>query len=212
MAEIIEQEGKQKGGKKKAKKHSVHIDMTPMVDLMCLLITFFMLTTVFSRAKVMEITMPEKKDANDKTDAPKISADRTMNILITGEDKIYYYYGLADAKKLPLPQLIETNYSKDGIRKILIEKNKNVYDAVKDLKTKVEKGQLKLSDSALNAQIKQIKKDDKTSPIVLIKSDDKAKYKNFVDIIDEMAISNIANYAPVDMDPIEKQMIATYKK
>ncbi len=212
MAEIIEQEGKQKGGKKKAKKHSVHIDMTPMVDLMCLLITFFMLTTVFSRAKVMEITMPEKKDANDKTDAPKISADRTMNILITGDDKIYYYYGLADAKKLPLPQLIETNYSKDGIRKILIEKNKNVYDAVKDLKTKVEKGQLKLSDSALNAQIKQIKKDDKTSPIVLIKSDDKAKYKNFVDIIDEMAISNIANYAPVDMDPIEKQMIATYKK
>ena len=46
MAEII-QEDKHKGGKKKPKKHSTHIDMTPMVDLMCLLITFFMLTTAF---------------------------------------------------------------------------------------------------------------------------------------------------------------------
>ena len=51
MAEIIQEE-KQKGGKKKAKKHAPHIDMTPMVDLMCLLITFFMLTTAFSKAKV----------------------------------------------------------------------------------------------------------------------------------------------------------------
>ena len=40
-----------------------HIDMTPMVDLMCLLITFFMLTTAFSKPKVMVITMPEKNDS-----------------------------------------------------------------------------------------------------------------------------------------------------
>jgi hypothetical protein len=62
MAEIIQEEkGKKKGGK----KHPPHIDMTPMVDLMCLLITFFMLTTAFSKAKVMEIVLPEKlKDPN----------------------------------------------------------------------------------------------------------------------------------------------------
>ena len=58
MAEIIQEE--KAGGKKKAKKHAPHIDMTPMVDLMCLLITFFMLTTAFSKAKVMEINLPEK--------------------------------------------------------------------------------------------------------------------------------------------------------
>ena len=61
MAEIIQAEGKKKGGKRKAKKFSTHIDMTPMVDLMCLLITFFMLTTAFAKPKAMEITMPEKK-------------------------------------------------------------------------------------------------------------------------------------------------------
>jgi hypothetical protein len=63
MAEIIQEE--KAGGKKKAKKHAPHIDMTPMVDLMCLLITFFMLTTAFSKAKIMEINLPEKlKDQN----------------------------------------------------------------------------------------------------------------------------------------------------
>ena len=71
MAEIIQEE--KAGGKKKAKKHAPHIDMTPMVDLMCLLITFFMLTTAFSKAKIMEINLPEKlKDKN--IEPPKISS------------------------------------------------------------------------------------------------------------------------------------------
>ena len=59
MAEIIQEE-KGGGGKKKAKKLLPHMDMTPMVDLMMLLITFFMLTTSLSKAKVMEITLPDK--------------------------------------------------------------------------------------------------------------------------------------------------------
>jgi biopolymer transport protein ExbD len=204
MAEIIQEE-KQKGGKKKAKKFSTRIDMTPMVDLMCLLITFFMLTTAFSKPKAMEITMPEKKD--DPTEkAPEISADRTLNILITGNDQIYYYFGVADPKK-PLPELIKTDYSKDGIRKILLNRNKIVFKAVSELRDKVLKGELVMADSTLNRQIKDIKKSDKNAPIVLIKADEKAKYKNLVDIIDEMAITNVANYAVVDITPTELQML-----
>jgi len=60
MAEIAEVEQKQKGGKKKFKKVPAHVDMTPMVDLMCILITFFMLTTVFTKPKIMEIVLPER--------------------------------------------------------------------------------------------------------------------------------------------------------
>ncbi|MEZ4998932.1 MAG: biopolymer transporter ExbD [Bacteroidales bacterium] len=52
--------GKSKGGKKKPKKGDARVDMTPMVDLMSLLITFFMLTAAFSKPKVMEIVLPEK--------------------------------------------------------------------------------------------------------------------------------------------------------
>ncbi|MFZ4548326.1 MAG: ExbD/TolR family protein [Bacteroidales bacterium] len=205
MAEIIQAEGKQKGGKKKAKKFSTHIDMTPMVDLMCLLITFFMLTTAFSKPKAMEITMPEKKD-DPTVKAPEIQADRTVNILVSGDDKIYYYFGLADPK-LPLPQLVSTDYSKDGIRKMLLQRNKVVFKAVTELREKVIKGEEVMSDSTLTRKIKELKKSDKLAPIILIKADEKAKYKNLVDIIDEMAICTVANYAVVDIAPLEKQMI-----
>jgi len=205
MAEIIQAEGKQKGGKKKAKKFSTHIDMTPMVDLMCLLITFFMLTTAFSKPKAMEITMPEKKD-DPSVKALEIQADRTINILVSGNDKIYYYFGLADPKK-PLPQLITSNYGKDGIRKMLLQRNKTVFVAVSELRDKVIKGEEVMADSTLTRKVKEIKKSDKNAPIILIKADEKAKYKNLVDIIDEMAICTVANYAVVDIAPIELQMI-----
>jgi biopolymer transport protein ExbD len=212
MGEIIQEEKQEKGTRRKPKKHSTHLDMTPMVDLMCLLITFFMLTTAFSKPKVMEITMPEKSDTQKKEDQTKIQADRTYNILLSGDDKIYWYTGLADPKKPPLPTLISTNYGKDGIRKVLLQKNKNVFKQIEDLKTKVLKGELVMADSVLNRKIKEIKKTDKKSPIILIKADEKAKYKNIVDIIDEMAICNIASYAVVDISDVELEMLKTAPK
>lgn len=212
MGEIIQEEKKEKGGRKKPKKHSTNIDMTPMVDLMCLLITFFMLTTAFSKPKIMEITMPEKDIKQDEKDKTKVQADRTYNILMSGDDIVYWYQGLADPKK-PLPTLVKTDYSKDGIRKFLLAKNKSVFKKVEELKTKVIKGQLVMADSTLNRKIKEIKK-DKTlrAPIILIKADEKARYKNIVDIIDEMAICNIASYAVVDISPIEVDMLKTAPK
>lgn len=212
MGEIIQEEKHEKGGKQKQKKLSTHIDMTPMVDLMCLLITFFMLTTAFSKPKIMEITMPEKDDTQKKEDQTKVQAERTINILMTGDDKIYWYQGLADPKKPPLPELIKTNYGKDGIRKMLLHRNKIVFKQIEDLKTKVIKGELLMADSTLNKRIKEIKKSDKKAPIILIKANDKAKYKNIVDIIDEMAICNIASYAVVDINDVELEMLKTAPK
>jgi len=212
MAEIIQEEKQEKGGRKKRKKLSTDIDMTPMVDLMCLLITFFMLTTAFSKPKIMEITMPEKDTKPDPKTETKIQDTRTINILMSGDDKVYYYNGLADPKKPPLPQLIKSSYSKDGIRKMLLQRNKTVFKQIEELKTKVLKGELVMSDSTLNRKIKEIKKSDKASPIILIKADDKAKYKNIVDIIDEMAICNIAGYAVVDISPVELDMLKTAPK
>ncbi|MBL6950584.1 MAG: biopolymer transporter ExbD, partial [Bacteroidales bacterium] len=68
----IQSKDQGKGGKKKAKRYSTEIDMTPMVDLMCLLITFFMLTTAFAKPKVMVITMPEKDKTEEEKDKPQI--------------------------------------------------------------------------------------------------------------------------------------------
>lgn len=209
MAEIIQEEKGEKGAKKRPKKGSAHIDMTPMVDLMCLLITFFMLTTAFSKPKVMEITMPEKVKDQKPSDGIKIPAYRTYNILLTEKNGIYWYNGVIEAGK-PIPQLVKASFDDKSpiwIRKMLLQKNKTVFKEVADLKEKVTKGVIKMEDSTLNRKIKDIKKSDKAAPIILIKANDKVKYKNMVDIIDEMAICNIGSYAVVDMDPKEQQLI-----
>src|SRR5512137_1110628 len=92
MAEIVQEE-KGKGRKGKGKKIPPHIDMTPMVDLMCLLITFFMLTTAFSKSKIMDIVLPDKVQDPTTQQAPRIAASRTLNIILGPDDKIYTYPG-----------------------------------------------------------------------------------------------------------------------
>ena len=72
-------------------------------------------------------------------------------------------------------------------------------EEISDLKEKVMTGKLQMADSVLNRKIREIKKSDTKAPIVLIKADDKAKYRNIVDIIDEMAICDIGSYAVVDI-------------
>lgn len=204
MAEIVQEEGHKGKGKKKAKKHGTHIDMTPMVDLACLLLTFFMLTTAFNKPKVMEIILPEKPKENEKP--PELDKDRALNILLVENDKILWYVGLADPNKT-LPTLAEADYSKDGIRKVLLQRNKELYTRVATMKKDVTEGKLKIPRDSVDARIKRFYKEDKNGPIVLIKAADGVKYRNIVDIIDEMAITNIARYTLVDINPVEKTMV-----
>ncbi len=213
MAETSQEEKGKKGGKRRPKKQSTRIDMTPMVDLMCLLITFFMLTTAFSKAKVMVITMPDKENKDDKDkNQPQIAAFRTLNIILSEGNKVYYYIGMADPKKPPLPALIKTDFSKDGIRKILLDKNRDLFTKIAEYRDKRVTGKIVVADTTLDSEIKKMKRDDKKGPIVLIKADEKAKYKDIVNIIDEMAICNIASYAIVDINSVEKDMLKNAPK
>jgi biopolymer transport protein ExbD len=210
MAELIVEEKGKKGGKRRPKKHSTRIDMTPMVDLMCLLITFFMLTTAFSKSKVMVITMPDKDQPNQpKTDQSQISAFRTLNILLSDKDQVFYYVG---SDKKPITPLAKTDFSKDGIRKILLEKNKDLFTKIFEYRDKRITGKLLVADTTADNEIKKMKREDKAGPIVLIKADKTAKYKDIVNIIDEMAICNIASYAVVDVSPLELEMIKNAPK
>ncbi|QNH61887.1 ExbD/TolR family protein [Hymenobacter sediminicola] len=120
MAEIQQQADSGKGGKKRAKKMSTKIDMTPMVDLAFLLLTFFMLTTTFNKPNVMQLTMPVKEKNPDEQS--QIKASDAFTIVMGEANKLYYYEGLlADDVK---PELKLSNYSADGIRKVLLARQR----------------------------------------------------------------------------------------
>jgi biopolymer transport protein ExbD len=207
MAEIIQEE--KEGGKKKAKKHAPHIDMTPMVDLMCLLITFFMLTTAFAKAKVMEIVLPEKiRDPN--VVPPKIAASRTLNIVLGPDGKLFWYPGVVNPEDYNnLPPLNETDYSATGIRQLLLDRNRTLARRIGEFQADVLSGKIKLPQDSVANEIRKLKNTDDTGPIVLIKAYKLAKYGNFVDILDEMNICGIARYSFVDIAFYEETMVET---
>jgi len=170
MAEIAEGGGggHDKKGKKRAKKSSTRVDMTPMVDLAFLLLTFFVLTSTFSKPKVMSLVYPAKPDPNEKIEPQKINNAITF---LLSEDKIF-------------------------VRKLLADRNSYVLKG----KEKLDK-QLKgkeIQDSTYLRMLVDYKK-DKESLKVLVKTDDKATCKNFIDLIDELKIAEIGVIAPVDM-------------
>jgi biopolymer transport protein ExbD len=110
--------GKHKGGKVRSKKASTRVDLTAMVDLAFLLITFFMLTTTLAKKKEMDLTMP---DNSVKTSQLPIAASRSMTILLGSHNKVEWYMGEA-GKTAPTTD----GYGKDGLRKALIENGKQV--------------------------------------------------------------------------------------
>lgn len=106
---------KKGGGKVRAKKQSTKIDMTPMVDLAFLLLTFFILTSTFNKPKTMEVTMPDKVD--NPEEQTKINENDILNLVLAENDKIYWWIGLT-------PPATITDYSKNGVRKVILEHNK----------------------------------------------------------------------------------------
>lgn len=205
MAEIVEGGGgggKGKHQKKRAKKHSARIDMTPMVDLGFLLLTFFVLTTQFSKPKTMEITMPVIP--KDTTKRMQVEDQTALTLLLTeNQNDIYYYYGKF---KNEASIIKTTDFSKDGIRKLLMEKNKDIYEKVKKLKEDYSRGAM--HDTTYKNKMVEIQ-GDKEATFVIIKAEEKAKYKSIIDIFDELKISEVDKKALVDISPAEVQLLKT---
>ncbi len=189
-----------KHGKVRAKKQSTHIDMTPMVDLAFLLLTFFMLTTTFGKPKTMEINMPVK----DPTNQVKNEVNNALTFLLSGDDKIYWYYG----ELKPETKLTLTDYSTQGLRKLLLDRNKQAVDEIKTLRENALKN--KMADSTLK-RLEVDVKGKKYALMVLVKTDDKAKYKNVINVLDELNICLVGKYALVDLDMREYDLIKTFQ-
>jgi len=188
--------GKKKKGGSKQKKISVFVDFTPMVDMNMLLITFFMLCTSLSKPQTMEINMPSNDKKITEDDKSKVSDARSVTLLLTGGDSIFYFNGKPDFKDYNSLKL--TSYKSDGIRSILLKKNAAVVSQINDLKQK--KLDLKITQDQFTKQ-SSLLKNGKNTPVVMIKATDKATYKNLIDALDEMAICNIGVYV---IDTISK--------
>ena len=121
MAELnTGDDGGGKGKKVRSKKASTKVDLTAMVDLAFLLITFFMLTTSLSKPQSMDLGMPDK---NGKTPPILIADARTMTILIGPDNKLKMYMGQF-ATPIEAPK--DVAYGKEGIRKDILSKVKSV--------------------------------------------------------------------------------------
>jgi biopolymer transport protein ExbD len=190
-----------KHGKIRAKKQSTHIDMTPMVDLAFLLLTFFMLTTTFGKPKTMEINMPVKPPPGQEI---LNEVNNAITILLSDDDKIYWYYG----ELKPETKLTLTDFSPSGVRKLFLDYNKQAVSEIKTLKENALK--TNMNEDTLKSKVVDIK-GKKYALMVLVKTDDKAKYKNVIDIIDELNICLIGKYALVDLDAREYNLINTFQ-
>lgn len=196
--------GKKKGGSKQ-KKMTVRVDFTPMVDMNMLLITFFMLCTSLSKPQTMEISMPSNDDVSEDQQT-KVKASLAVTLLLDKDNKAYYYEGEPDYKNYA--SLKETSYSADGIRDLLLNKNKSVVKKILDLKK--QKSDLKINQKDFDEKAKEIK-NDKNSPTVIIKATDDATYKNLVDALDEMQICSISKYVIVPITSGDKALLENYK-
>jgi len=192
------------GNKKRAKKQSTRVDMTPLVDLAFLLLTFFVLTSTFSKPKVLRMIFPEKLDKND----PLIKQPEVKNgltLLLTEDNRIFYYTGGLKATTV----LEETNYTKNGLRKILAERNLSLINELKKLQD--EQAKINEKDTAAKRKFDAKVKDAqvKSTLVLLVKHDKNATYENMIDVLDEFLITQIAKYFVVDEDltELEKKLI-----
>ena len=178
-------------GVKKAKKLSTRVDMTPMVDLGFLLITFFIFTTTMSSPKALNLNMP--KDTKNEEELNKAKESGALTIMLSKNNAVYYYEGqlAPDGSNFK-----SANFA--TIREEIIKKKKEV------MKTHVH-------DSNC-PKIWAENKGDKNSCldrdfVVVIKPDEDATYRNTVDMLDEMTINNVKRYAMIDITPQELEVV-----
>jgi len=168
--------------KVRSKKLSTRVDLTAMVSVSFLLIIFFMVTIELAKLKVMELGLPERYCDDEWNGVISCGVDyhRITTILLDDNDKIVTYSGLLFD---PLKNPKNVSYGRNGIRKELVNKIKQVQDYTGDYRKGI---------------------------IVIIKPSKKSNYGNLVDILDEMKITGINTYAIVDdFTPEETKLLAS---
>lgn len=183
--------GHKKGpGVKKAKKLSTRVDMTPMVDLGFLLITFFVFTATMSSPTTLDLNMP--KDVKDEKQKTEVKQSSVLTIMLGKGDQVYYYEGQLEVVE-GKNNFQQTTFK--GVRDVILNKKK-------DVKSRHVHGDL-CKEEQENAKKKEDPDWEKACEdidfVVIIKPSADATYKNTVDILDEMTINQVKRYAMVKL-------------
>ncbi|MEZ4686587.1 MAG: biopolymer transporter ExbD [Bacteroidia bacterium] len=166
-----------KGGGSKTKKKSTKVDMTAMVDVAFLLLTFFVLTAVITDEAVMPLTMPPKaEDVPEEEKKVDVDEAKVVTLVLTAGDTVVWYTGVTDIE----PALAGFD-PKTGVRKVILDHLR------KDPRPLCTEFEAKFGRPA--------NKDECWDPIFLIKPRYNSSYGNLVDLLDEMAITNAPKYA-----------------
>ena len=197
----------------KQKKMDTRVNFTPMVDMMMLLITFFMLCTTLAKPQAMQLTMPSNDDTSQLNEEQKqvTKASHTITLYLGSNDKVWYIAGLPNYDD---PSCVKpTSYGKDGIEKVLNEHTTEeginpiakIKMAKKELDAKKTEYGSKMTDEQYQEQLKKLKM------TVIIRPLNTATYENMVAALDEMLISNIDKYVIDNVDKMsqdDKDLIA----
>ena len=172
--------GHKKGpGVKKGKKLSTRVDLTPMVDLGFLLITFFIFTTTMSQPTALKLFLPDDKVTQDEQNKAKESG--VLTILMGADNHIYYYEGQL---KSDGSNFLSASYNgENSIRDVILKKKADVRSRSRDTENPYK------------------------DFVVVIKPGAECNYKNLIDILDEMAINVVKKYALVDISDGESQLV-----
>lgn len=151
----------------------------------------------------MEIIYP--KEAEKKDETTKLNKDLATTILLgENEDEVYFYKGFfkPDSTVLEL-----TNFSKDGIRKMLLDRNRTIIQAVNDLKVRFNNKEM--SKEEYQEKFGELTGAD-DAPFVIVKTIPETKYKNVINAVDELEICNVRKRAIQDM--AESEAIAVRQR
>ncbi|HTO16987.1 MAG TPA: biopolymer transporter ExbD [Edaphocola sp.] len=171
----------------KGGKGSPRVDLTPMVDLGFLLITFFMFTTTMSKPKAMQIQMPFDDAELKKEQKSEVKESTAMSILLSKDHRIYYYFGIGNDPENPPKLELTTFKDVDGIRDVIINKKKEIQNLI-----------------ASGAP--GLDPDDKIT--VMIKADKNSTTDDLIGVLDEMTITGVPIYAVVDITPVDLDYIS----
>ncbi|MGI6231723.1 MAG: ExbD/TolR family protein [Prevotella sp.] len=207
-----------KQGLSKQKKMDTRVDFTPMVDMMMLLITFFMLCTSLAKPQTMELSMPSNDKNIQDQDKTVTKESYTITIYCTADNQIYYVAG--QIKPEDPSCLKKTTWGQKGIRSVLFNHTtedgtqpvQDVMKAKAELDKEKDDPNKKMPDSVYNKRLSQIKAgnlgDKQIETLtVIIKATDNASYKNLVDALDEMQICSIGKYVIDKINPQDETLL-----